>query len=73
MNKDCFIIRAYGRSELAQLYLPNILKQSAWRVFKKWLMKFPGLWARLEEMGAWSRRIFTPAEVRLIVEAIGEP
>ena len=71
--REAFKCRVYGHTELAQLYLPNITPKSAWRAFKKWLKKFPGLWARLEAMGAWCRRVFTPAEVRLIVEAIGEP
>ena len=54
-----FKIRAYGRMELAQLYSPELC---------------PGLLQRLYDLGYESkRRSFTPLEVRVIVDALGEP
>ena len=73
MVKDCFTICAYGRTELAQLYSPNILPQSACRKLMRWIKRCPGLWERLDAMGAWDSRDFTPAAVCVIVEALGEP
>ena len=51
-------IRAFGRSELAQQYFPQISPMSAWRKFREWLVLNPSL---------------TPAEVQLIYTELGEP
>ena len=56
-------IRAFGRSELAQQYFPQISPMSAWRKFREWLVLNPSL----------TRRTFTPAEVQLIYTELGEP
>ena len=34
-------IRAFGRSELAQQYFPQISPMSAWRKFREWLVLNP--------------------------------
>lgn len=69
-----FSIRKYGRTELAQLYCPDITPDAAWRKLRLWISHFPGLEERLSEHGYTSRcRSFTPAQVRLIVDALGEP
>ena len=62
-------IRTLGRSELAQQYFPRISAMSAWRKFKTWLLVNPALRA----LAAVPRRCFTPAEVQLIYDALGEP
>ena len=58
-------IRAFGRSELAQQYFPQISPMSAWRKFREWLVLNPSL--------SVTRRTFTPAEVQLIYTELGEP
>ena len=69
-----FKVREYGRMELAQAYCPGIAPESAWRKFRKWIQQFPGLEERLGAIGYTSRsRSFTPAQVRMIVDALGEP
>ena len=69
-----FCIRKYGRTELAQLYCPDITPAAAWRKLRQWIEAFPGLEESLAEHGYTRRcRSFTPAQVRLIVEALGEP
>lgn len=68
-----FRIRAYGRTELAEAYSPGISPEAAWRKLRRWIGRVPGLEDRLREQGAASSRHFTPAAVRLIVEALGEP
>ena len=52
---DSFVIRTYGRTELAQIYCPDLRDG-------------------LSALGGSSRsRSYTPAQVRLIVAALGEP
>lgn len=69
-----FKIREYGRTELAMLYSPGIAPESAWKKLRKWIDHFPGLTESLESHGYdHSQRSFTPSQVRLIVEALGEP
>lgn len=64
-----FKIRAYGRTELAQLYCPALNSQSAYRKLKMWLSINP----QLNHLCALKQRSFTPAQVALIVDVIGEP
>ena len=74
MDKRSFVIRKYGRTELAQLYSPDIQPESAWVKLKQWIDLNPGLADRLRALGYDSHlRSFTPAQVRAIVEALGEP
>ena len=73
MNHN-FTIRQYGRTELAQVYSPDITPESAWKKLRLWIGHYPGLTQRLQSLGYQAdQRIFTPAQVRAIVEAIGEP
>lgn len=68
-----FRIRAYGRQELALLYNPNITPEAAYRKLQRWIDYAPGLRERLDMAGSNKGRTWTPAQVALIVEAIGEP
>jgi len=69
-----FRIRAYGRTELAQMYCPDLSPSAAWRKLRQWIDLYPGLAVRLHEMGCGeSVRTWPPSAVRLIVEALGEP
>lgn len=69
-----FRIKEYGRMELAMMYSPGIAPESAWRKLKRWMQLSPGLLASMRGKGYDGRsRSFTPAQVRLIVEALGEP
>lgn len=73
-NIDNFEIREYGRMELAAQYCRSIMPESAWKKFRRWMHLYPGLMERLRAIGYSERsRSFTPAQVRLIVEALGEP
>lgn len=67
-------IREYGRTELAQLYSPDIQPESAWKKLKLWIELKPGLLDHLKQLGYDGHtRSFTPAMVRAIIEDIGEP
>ena len=43
-----FVIRAYGRTELAQCYFPSLSPQSAYRKLQSWIDYHPTLRDRLE-------------------------
>ncbi len=67
-------IRAYGRTELAQLYFPNLCPQVAYRKLQYWIDVYPGLRQQLIAHGyRLHARTFLPIHVQLIVDAIGQP
>ena len=74
MSTTSFNIHSCTRSQLATAYYPDYTPQWAMTLHKKDLDTFPGLTARLAAMGytPGSRR-YSPAMVRTIVNAIGEP
>ena len=66
-----FSFRAYGRTELAQAYCPHLSPGAAWQKLSMWINLYPG---RLKAIGYSPRqRVFTPRQVAMIVEALGEP
>ena len=75
MRNEIFEIRQYGRTELAQMYSPDITPAAAWKKLKSWIDYHPTLENDLRQKGyrGCQQRIFTPAQVALIVRAIGEP
>lgn len=73
MNTD-FQVRSYGKSELALMYLPDVTPDAARRTLRSWIHRSPGLAERLREAGHTpASHYFTPRQVQLIVEALGEP
>ena len=50
-EEKTFQYRTYGKGELALLYLPNILQQSAVDRFNEWIEAAPGLKERLLATG----------------------
>lgn len=73
-TSDFFKVRAYGRTELALMYSPNITPQAAYYKLMRWIRRSPELSRRFLKEGKPSRtRFFTPQEVSFIVEILGEP
>ena len=73
-SMEHFIIRAYGRTELAQCYFPTLNPQVAHRKLQSWIDYYPHLRERLQAAGCNPHaRVYMPVHVRMIVEAIGEP
>lgn len=69
-----FEYRSYGKGELALLYIPNVLQQSAVDQLNIWIATAPGLMERLTATGMKpTARRYTPAQVRLLVDVFGEP
>ena len=73
-NEKRFDYHSYTKGELAMLYIPDVLQQSAVNQFNKWLYHYPGLVEKLEKCG-WNslQRRYTPEQVRIIVSAFSEP
>ena len=66
--------RTFGRTELAQLYSPDLTAEAAWRKLKRWIALNGDLTARLTELGYRpSQRSFTPKMVEFIFYYLGEP
>ena len=69
-----FRIRTYGRTELAQLYNPEVASGTAWRRLRAWIRKSPGMMEKLMAAGyKRGQRVFTPKQVSFIVDGVGEP
>lgn len=67
-------IRPYGKGELAMLYAPSLTQQSAVNRLTEWIRANPALTESLLRSGYRPhQRLFTSYQVRLIVEALGEP
>ena len=69
MTDEKFIIRAYGKSELAMMYLPHLGKETARKRLREWLKLNP----RLRHIAKTKGNYYTPVQVRKMVEELGEP
>ena len=70
-----FKVRAYGKSELAWLYFPTANSaHTAVNHLMAWVRRNPDLVNGLHKLGyRKSAKCFTPKEVALIIEYLGEP
>ena len=69
-----FLVRSYGKGELAMLYIPNVTQQTAVNQFNEWIHTAPGLEQRLLDTGMnRTCRRYTPAQVQLMVNVFGGP
>ncbi len=69
-----FKIRTYGYGELAMLYFPNSTKKCASVQFRRWIVFNKKLESNLIEAGyERGKRVFTPKQVQIIIEALGNP
>lgn len=75
MTMNSFKIKAYGKSELAALYLPNANStDSARRTMIRWINRNKELKRKLHACGYNPlQRTFYPNQVKLIVAYLGEP
>ena len=69
-----FIIRAYTKKELALRYFPDSDPRTAVNHLMNWINRCTSLLAQLHEAGYEKRaKAFTPRQVRLIIDFLGEP
>ena len=75
MSNDNFKIRAYGKSELAMLYFPNALTPNgALSNLNFWIHRNRNLMKALKKCGMPPKsKSFSPKEVALIIDYLGEP
>jgi len=72
--EDKFKIKSYGYGELAQMYFPQITKQSATIQFRRWLRINDELQKELNASGFKRfQKLLTPKQVEIIIKFIGEP
>ena len=69
MKEKEFRIRAYGKSELAMMYFPGDNKKIALTKFRLWLLRNK----KLRGFVSRDSKYFTPKQVRIIVDELGEP
>ena len=69
MKNEPFVIRTYGKTELAMKYFPNLTPESAMKRFRNWLI----INKRLKKLVSKKIRYYTPKQVRSIIEEVGEP
>ena len=73
-NNDFLHCGSMYKSELALAYNPDFEPSYARVVLNRWMARSPGLLDRLRAAGyTVHQKILTPAQVRLIIEALGEP
>lgn len=73
---ELFVVKCYGKSELAQMYFPGLRRETAVQKLKRWIRKCSELSGELnkEEYGyRVQTRTYSAREVRLIVHYLGEP
>lgn len=69
-----FDLHGYGKSQLALAYNPEMDEKSAVRKLNRWIKGKPGLSEELGRTGLKPcAKCYTPAQVRLIIEALGAP
>ena len=63
-----------NKGDLAQLYSPNVCRKSALRLLNQYIHRAKGLLPALEATGySHSARHFTPRQLELVLEYLGEP
>lgn len=71
---DSFPIRAYSKKELALLYFPDSMPDTAVRHLMSWIRSYSWLCDALLAMGyKTTSKTFTPRQVRTIVDELGPP
>jgi hypothetical protein len=69
-----FKIKSYGYGELALLYFPNSTKKSASVQLRRWIVSNKKLETDLYDAGFKpGQKIFTPKQVQLLTEMLGNP
>ena len=69
-----FEIRAYSKKELALCYFPDLDAKSAGKRLMRWITRNNKLIGELKNTGySGNFRSFSPRQVKLIVEFLGDP
>lgn len=69
-----FVVAAMSKHELAMLYAPNLTPHAAVNRLMNWINLHPTLSSELPKTGyRKTSKLFSPQQVALIVEYLGEP
>ena len=69
-----FKIRDYSFGKLAQMYYPDHNYDSALRLFRREMHETRGMWDAMQAVGyKENSKVLTRAQVRVIVDYLGEP
>ena len=69
-----FIIRTYTKKKLALMYFPESYPRTAVDHLMAWIHLCTPLWNELLDMGyRKTSKVFSPKQVKAIVEYLGEP
>ena len=68
MKDEKFVIKTYGKCELAMKYFPNLTPEAATNKFRNWLRINP----KLRKLVSRESRNYTPKQVKRIVKELGE-
>ena len=49
--EKAFVVRSYGKGELASMYIDGVQQQTAVKQFNEWIRTAPGLEQQLQETG----------------------
>ena len=73
-TKDWLDEYPLNKGDLAQMYSPNVCRKSALRLLNSYIHRARGLLPALEDTGySHSARHFTPKQLALVLEYLGEP
>lgn len=73
-EKMKFKIRSYDKRELAMLYFPGSDRDTALRHLRRWIIRCPELCRELADSHAAAKaKTYTPHQVKLITDHLGEP
>ena len=68
------LVHAYAKADLAMKYNPQLSPITAMQLLRRWIAYNKDLTHELQAIGyVKSRHYFTPLEVRLIFQYLGEP
>lgn len=75
MNETTFKIRPYSKRELAKLYFPfTENEETAVANLRMWMVRNGEVLVKLREAGYRNHcKIFTPRQVKILLETFGEP
>lgn len=77
MNPNQFVFpsrQGLRKSDLAKAYFPDVCLSTARRNLLRWIIQNPELQQRLHESGYQKdQRYFTPVQVGILYDVLGEP
>ena len=71
--EKAFVVRSYGKGELASMYIDGVQQQTAVKQFNEWIRTAPGLGSSCRNGHGAYRTTVHARKVRLIIGVLGTP